>query len=200
VTTSWRPILQIAGLVVIHNVGFYIVFTFLPSYFTKTLGFTKTDAFVSITVASLVALILIPPLGALSDRIGRKPLLIAGSLAFAVFAYPLFLMLNAGSLAVAIAAHAGLAAIESVFVCASLAAGAELFATRVRSSGYSIGYNVSVALFGGTAPYVATWLVARTGNDLAPAYYVIVAALVTLITVLTMRETARQPLTKLVSP
>ena len=200
VTTSWRPILQIAGLVVIHNVGFYIVFTFLPSYFTKTLGFTKTDAFVSITVASLVALILIPPLGALSDRIGRKPLLIAGSLAFAVFAYPLFVMLNTGSLAAAIAAHAGLAAIESVFVCASLAAGAELFATRVRSSGYSIGYNVSVALFGGTAPYVATWLVARTGNDLAPAYYVIVAALVTLITVLTMRETARQPLTKLVSP
>jgi MHS family proline/betaine transporter-like MFS transporter len=200
VTTSWRPILQIAGLVVIHNVGFYIVFTFLPSYFTKTLGFTKTDAFVSITVASLVALILIPPLGALSDRIGRKPLLIAGSLAFAVFAYPLFVMLNTGSLAAAIAAHAGLAAIESVFVCASLAAGAELFATRVRSSGYSIGYNVSVALFGGTAPYVATWLVARTGNDLAPAYYVIVAALVTLITVLTMRETARRPLTKLVSP
>ena len=200
VTTSWRPILQIAGLVVIHNVGFYIVFTFLPSYFTKTLGFTKTDAFVSITVASLVALILIPPLGALSDRIGRKPLLIAGSLAFAVFAYPLFLMLNTGSLAAAIAAHAGLAAIESVFVCASLAAGAELFATRVRSSGYSIGYNVSVALFGGTAPYVATWLVARTGNDLAPAYYVIVAALITLITVLTMRETARRPLTKLVSP
>jgi len=195
VTTSWRPILQIGGLVVIHNVGFYIVFTFLPSYFTKTLGFTKTDAFVSITVASLVALILIPPLGALSDRIGRKPLLIAGSLAFAVFAYPLFLMLNTGSLAAAIAAHAGLAAIESVFVCASLAAGAELFATRVRSSGYSIGYNVSVALFGGTAPYVATWLVARTGNDLAPAYYVIVAALVTLITVLTMRETARRPLT-----
>jgi MHS family proline/betaine transporter-like MFS transporter len=198
-TTSWRPILQIAGLVVIHNVGFYIVFTFLPSYFTKTLGFTKTDAFVSITVASIVALILIPPLGALSDRIGRKPLLIAGSLAFAVFAYPLFLLLNTGSLAAAIAAHAGLAAIESVFVCASLAAGAELFATRVRSSGYSIGYNVSVAVFGGTAPYVATWLVARTGNNLAPAYYVIVAALVTFVTVLTMRETARRPLAKLVS-
>ena len=199
VTTSWRPILQIAGLVVIHNVGFYIVFTFLPSYFTKTLGFTKMDAFVSITVASLVAIILIPPLGALSDRIGRKPLLIAGSLAFAVFAYPLFLLLNTGLLGAAIAAHAGLAAIESVFVCASLAAGAELFATRVRSSGYSIGYNVSVAVFGGTAPYVATWLVANTGNDLAPAYYVIAAAVVTFITVLTMRETAGRPLRKLVT-
>ncbi len=199
VTTSWRPILQIAGLVVIHNVGFYIVFTFLPSYFTKTLGFTKMDAFVSITVASLVAIILIPPLGALSDRIGRKPLLIAGSLAFAVFAYPLFLLLNTGLLGAAIAAHAGLAAIESVFVCASLAAGAELFATRVRSSGYSIGYNVSVAIFGGTAPYVATWLVANTGNELAPAFYVIAAAVVTLVTVLTMRETAGRPLRKLVT-
>jgi MHS family proline/betaine transporter-like MFS transporter len=194
VTTSWRPIVQIAGLVVIHNVGFYIVFTFLPSYFTKTLGFTKTDAFVSITVASVVALVLIPPLGALSDRIGRKPLLLAGSAAFALLAYPLFLLLNSGSLAAAVGAHAALAAIESVFVCASLAAGAELFTTRVRSSGYSIGYNLSVAVFGGTAPYVATWLVARTGNDLAPAFYVIAAAIITFATVLTMRETARRPL------
>ena len=146
-----------------------------------------------------MALILIPPLGALSDRIGRKPLLFAGSAAFAVFAYPLFLLLNSGWLAAAIAAHAGLAAIESVFVCASLAAGAELFATRVRSSGYSIGYNVSVAVFGGTAPYVATWLVARTGNDLAPAFYVIAAAIISFVTILTMRETSRRPLRLLVS-
>jgi MHS family proline/betaine transporter-like MFS transporter len=198
-TTSWRPILQIAGLVVIHNVGFYTVFTFLPSYFIKTLGFTKMDAFVSITVASIVALVLILPLGALSDRIGRKPLLIAGSVGFVVFAYPLFVLFNTGSLIAAIAAHAGLAAIEAVFVSSSLAAGAELFATRVRSSGYSIGYNTSVALFGGTAPYVATWLTDRTGNELAPAYYVIVAAIVTLATVLTIRETAGRPLRKLVA-
>jgi len=193
-TTSWRPILQIAGLVVIHNVGFYIVFTYLPTYFTKTLEFTKTNAFVSIIIASIVAIILIPPLGALSDRIGRKPLLIAGAVGFAVFAYPLFMLLNTGSLGAAIAAHAALAAIESVFVSASLAAGAELFATRVRSSGYSIGYNMSVAIFGGTAPYVATWLVARTGNEIAPAFYVIAAAIITLATIMTMRETAAQPL------
>jgi MHS family proline/betaine transporter-like MFS transporter len=197
VTTSWRPILQLAGLVVIHNVGFYIVFTYLPTYFTRTLHFTKTDAFVSVTVASATALILILPLGALSDRMGRRPLLIAGSLAFAVFAYPLFLVLNSGSLIAAIAAHAGLAAIEAVFVSASLAAGAELFATRVRSSGYSIGYNISVALFGGTTPYIATWLVDRTGSNVAPAFYVIVAAVITFATVLTMRETAARPMPQL---
>jgi MHS family proline/betaine transporter-like MFS transporter len=151
---------------------------------------------VSITVASVVALLLILPLAALSERIGRKPLLIAGAVGFAVFAYPLFTLLNAGSLGAAVAAHAGLAALEAVFVSASLAAGAELFPTRVRSTGYSIGYNVSVALFGGTAPYVATWLTDRTGNPVAPAYYVIVAAVVTLATVLTMRETANRPLAR----
>lgn len=194
VTTAWKPILQIAGLVVIHNVGFYLVYTFLPSYFTKTLGFSKTDAFISITVASVVGLALILPLGALSDRIGRKPVLIAGAVGFAVLAYPLFLLLTSGSLVAAVAGHAGLAALEAVFVSTSLAAGAELFATKVRSSGYSIGYNTSVALFGGTAPYVATWLTDRTGNSLAPAYYVIVAAVISLATVLTMRETARRPL------
>ncbi|MEV3905865.1 MULTISPECIES: MFS transporter [unclassified Mycobacterium] len=194
VTTSWRPILQIVGLVIIHNVGFYVVFTFLPSYFTETLGFTKTDAFVSITVASIVALVLILPLGALSDRIGRKPLLIAGAVGFAVFSYPLFWLLNSGSLAAAVAAHAGLAALEAVFVSASLAAGAELFATKVRSSGYSIGYNTSVALFGGTTPYIATWLTDRTGNELAPAIYLIVAAVITLATIMTMRESAGRPL------
>jgi MFS transporter, MHS family, proline/betaine transporter len=198
-TTSWRPILQIAGLVVIHNVGFYTVFTFLPSYFTKTLHFTKMDAFISITVASIVALVLIPPLGALSDRVGRKPLLIAGALGFAVLAYPLFLLLNSGALGGAIAGHAGLAAVEAVFASTSLAAGAELFATRVRSGAYSIGYNISVAIFGGTAPYVATWLTDRTGNELAPAYYVIIAAIISLATVLTMRETAARPLRKSVT-
>lgn len=196
VTTAWRPILQIAGLVIIHNVGFYVVFTYLPTYFTATLHFTKMDAFVSVTIASVVALILILPFAALSDRVGRKPLLFAGSVGFAILGYPLFELLTSGSLVAAICAHAGLAALEAVFASASLAAGAELFATRVRSSGYAIGYNTSVALFGGTTPYVAAWLVAKTGSVVAPAYYVIVAAVITFITVLTMRETAARPLAR----
>ena len=68
------------------------------------------------------------------------------------------------------------------------------YSAPARSSGYSIGYNTSVAIFGGTAPYVATWLVAHTGSNLAPALYVVAAAIITFLTVLTMRETARQPL------
>ncbi|MGY4709243.1 MFS transporter [Mycolicibacterium sp. CBM1] len=194
VTTAWVPILQVIGLMIIHNVGFYVVFTYLPTYFIKTLHFSKTASFVSITMASVVALILILPLGALSDRIGRRPLLITGAAGFAVLAYPAFLLLNSGSLVTAILAHCLLAAVEAVFVSVSLVAAAELFATRVRYSGLSVGYNVSVAVFGGTTPYIVTLLSARTGNDYAAGIYVAVAAVVSLLTVLTVRETASRPL------
>ena len=78
-----------------------------------------------------------------------------------------------------------------------ISAATELFATRVRYSGLSVGYNVSVAVFGGTTPYVVTLLAARTGNDYAAGIYVVIAAVVSLLTVLTMRETAAKPLVAL---
>ena len=194
VGTSWRQILQVIGLFVVFNIGYYVVFTFLPTYFIKTLHFSKTDAFVSITAACLVALVLILPLAALSDHIGRRPMLIAGAVGFAVFCYPLFLLLNSGSLPAAIAAHCALAAIESVYICAAVSAGVELFTTRVRYSGFAVGYNVCVAVFGGTTPYIVTWLTGHTGNVLAPAFYVIGAAVISLVAVLSLRETAGRPL------
>ncbi len=193
-STAWRPILQVIGIMIMFNVGYYVVFTYLPTYFIKTLQFSKATAFASITVACVVAIVLILPLAALSDRIGRRPLLIAGTLAFAVLAYPLFLLLNTGSVAAAIAAHALLAAIESTYISVAVVTGVELFATRVRYSGFSIGYNLCVAAFGGTTPYMVAWLTGSTGNNLAPAFYVIVAAVVSLGTVLTLKESAGRPL------
>ncbi|MFN3001664.1 MFS transporter [Mycolicibacterium wolinskyi] len=194
VRTARKPILQVIGMFIVFNVGYYVVFTFVPTYFIKSLQFSKTESFVSITLASLTALILILPLAALSDRIGRKPLLIAGSVGFMVFAYPLFLLMNSGSVVAAIVGHCLLAAIESVYVATAVTAGVELFATRVRYSGFSIGYNIAVAAFGGTTPYVVTWLTAATGNHLAPALYLIAAAIVSVTTVFTLRESAARPL------
>ena len=108
--------------------------------------------------------------------------------------YPAFLLLNSGSLVTAVLAHCLLAAIEAVFVSVSLVAATELFATRVRYSGLSVGYNVSVAVFGGTTPYMVTLLAARTGNDYAAGIYIVVAAAVSLLTVLTLRESAGRPM------
>ena len=196
VSTAWRSILQVVGLMIVFNIGYYVVFAFLPSYFIKTLQFSATDAFLSITLACLVALVLILPLAMVSDRIGRRPLLIGGAVAFAVLGYPLFLLLNTGSLVAAIAAHCVLAAIESVYVSTAVSAAVELFATRVRFSGFSIGYNVCVAVFGGTTPYIVTWLTATTGDAIAPAYYLVIAAIVSLGVVLTLRETAGRSMTQ----
>ncbi|MEZ0339425.1 MFS transporter [Mycobacterium sp. pV006] len=194
VSTSRRQILQVMGLFIVFNIGYYIVFTFLPTYFINTLEFSRTASFVSMTLACVVALVLILPLAMLSDRIGRRPLLIAGSVSFAVLAYPLFLLLNSGSLVAAIVAHCALAAIESIYISTAVSAGVELFATRVRFSGFSVGYNLCVAVFGGTTPYVVTWLTATTGNPIAPAFYLIVAAVISLATVLTLRESAGRTL------
>ena len=193
-STAWRAILQVIGLMIVFNIGYYVVFAFLPSYFINTLEFSATDAFVSITLACLVALVLILPLAMLSDRIGRRPLLIGGAVAFAVLGYPLFWLLNTGSLVAAIAAHCVLAAIESVYVSTAVSAAVELFTTRVRFSGFSIGYNICVAVFGGTTPYIVTWLTAATGDAIAPAYYLVIAAVVSLAVVLTLRETAGRTL------
>ena len=195
-TQNWRPILQVIGLVIIQNAGFYIVLTYMPTYFSEQLGFSSTASSLSSVFTLLVAMALIPPLGALSDRVGRKPLLAASCVGFALLSYPLFLLMNQGSLVGAVLSHVALGALLAVFLSTTIAALAELFPTRVRYGGFSIGYNISVAIFGGAAPFFATYLISLTGNPLSPAFYLIAAAIASLITIATIEETARTQLKK----
>jgi MFS transporter, MHS family, proline/betaine transporter len=194
VTQNWQPILQVVGLVIIQNAGFYIVLTYMPTYFSEELGFSSTSSSLSAVLTLLVAMALIPPLGALSDRVGRKPLLAASCVGFALLSYPLFLLMNQESLFAAGLAHVALGALLAIFLSTTIAALTELFPTRVRYGGFSIGYNISVAVFGGAAPFFATWLISVTGNPLSPAFYLIAAAVATLVTLATIIETARTPL------
>jgi MFS transporter, MHS family, proline/betaine transporter len=193
---NWKQILQVGGLVIIQNIGFYVVLSYMTTYFQDPLGFSPTAASLSTTITLLVGMVLIPPLGALSDRVGRKPLLLASCIGYAVLTYPLFLLLNVGNLIAAVAAHVALGALLAVFISTSIAALTELFPTRVRYGGFSIGYNFSVAIFGGSSPYLAQYLVSTTGNPLSPAFVVIGGAVVTLLVVLTVRETAGTDLLK----
>ena len=195
-TQNWKPILQVVGLVIIQNAGFYIVLTYMPTYFSEELGFDTTSSSLSTVLTLIVAMALIPPLGALSDRVGRKPLLAASCVGFALLSYPLFLLMNQGNLFAAGLAHVALGILLAIFLSTTIAALTELFPTRVRYGGFSIGYNISVAIFGGAAPFFATWLISATGNPLSPAFYLIAAAVATFLTLLTLRETARTPLRK----
>jgi MFS transporter, MHS family, proline/betaine transporter len=193
-TRDWGPMLSLGGLAVIQNIGFYFVLAYMPTYLTKELGFGSTASFVSSTITLVVAMALIPPLGALSDRIGRRRVLGAACVGFAVLSYPLLLVMSQGILWAAVLAHVALGILQAIFLSATIAALTELLRTRTRYSGFSISYNISVAAFGGTAPYIATWLIATTGSTLSPAFYMIAGALISLLVVVRMSETAGKPL------
>jgi MHS family proline/betaine transporter-like MFS transporter len=192
--TSWRALLFCVGFVVIKAVGHWILQTFMPSYLQTDLHYSQPLSY-GVTVIGLLAIaILVPFMGLLSDRIGRKPVMIAGCLGFLVLTYPTLMLMSVGNFFAATIAMILLGVFMAAFDGASSAAMAELFPTNIRYGSMAIAYNFSVAIFGGITPYFATWLIASTGNTFAPAFYVMAAALITLITVLRARETFKTPL------
>ncbi|TQM01917.1 MFS transporter [Pseudonocardia kunmingensis] len=186
----WPAILRTAGYALFQNAALYIILTFVPSYQTETLGYTALVASVSSVASMTVICLLIPALGALSDRLGRRPVLGGSCVLALVLSYPLFVLMGQDSPVLAVAAHLGLGVILAIFLGPTLAAMNEMFVTRVRYGGFSLGYNLSVSAFGGTAPFLVTWLISRTGNTTSPAFYVMGAAMITLVVILTARETA----------
>ncbi|WP_420037146.1 MFS transporter [Streptomyces sp. cg28] len=189
--TSGRPMLILAGVIVLKGVAHWTLQTFMVSYLTDTMHFSQTASFAASTVCMGAVAVLIPCAGLLSDRVGRKPLLIGGALGLIVLAWPCLLLMSYDNALLAVAAMVILGLPIAAYDGAANAGMAELFPARIRTGAIAIPYNISVALFGGTAPYIATWLVSSTGNDLSPSWYLMAAGLLTLVTVvLGVRETA----------
>ncbi|WP_220094307.1 MFS transporter [Cryobacterium soli] len=192
--TSWRALLFCVGFVVLKAVGHWILQTFMPSYLQTDLGYTRPVSY-AVTVIGLAAIVvLVPFMGLLSDKVGRKPVMIAGCVGFLVFTYPTLMLMNAGNFLAATCAMVLLGVFMAAFDGASSAAMAELFPTSIRYGSISIAYNLAVAFFGGITPLFAAFLIASTGNTFAPAFYVMAAALTSLVVVLRARETAHKPL------
>jgi MHS family proline/betaine transporter-like MFS transporter len=133
-------------------------------------------------------------MGRLSDRIGRRPMFIVSCAGYLLLAYPLFMMASSGSVVPAFLTELILVVLLSVYAGAGPALYAELFPTRVRYTALSVGYNIPVAIFGGFAPFIATGLIKLTGSIVSPAFYVMIASGVTLITMIWVRETAFEEL------
>jgi MHS family proline/betaine transporter-like MFS transporter len=179
------------GLVVVWTVSMYFFMVYLPTYATRQLRLPQSGSLFANSMALVVLAVLCPLFGRLSDTIGRKPLMLIGAGAIALLTYPAVSMLaQRPSLLMLSGVQLLMAVLIASFTGPAPAALAELYPPAVRSSGMSLAYNSAVTLFGGFAPFISTWLIAATGSNLAPAVYVVAAALLSFLALGFMKETA----------
>jgi len=176
-------------------VSYYLVVAFVPTYLQSFVGMDHVDALTIATAASLLNIMVIAPPAWVSDRLGRKPVMIASSAGLALLGYPLFLMLSSGGFATTLAAALLFVILAASFFGAGNTTAVERFSTRVRYSGFALGYNVGAAIFGGTTPLIAAWLIHSTGSNVAPAWYLIAASVAILLVIWRLRETYRIEMT-----
>jgi MHS family proline/betaine transporter-like MFS transporter len=175
-------------------VTFYIGFVYLVSWLQTADGIAPSR---SLEINSFSMVILVPVViaaGWLSDRIGRKPVMLLASLSGFVGALPIFWLLNHPSALLAQLGQLGLVLVLGLYYGALPALLVEAAPPGVRCTAVALGYNICYGIFGGLSPLVATWLVARTGDEIAPAFLIMAAAAVTFATMFWFRETYRTSL------
>jgi MHS family proline/betaine transporter-like MFS transporter len=173
----------------------YVFLGYFPTFTQKFAGLNASQALWStaISIAAIVPAGLIS--GSLSDRIGRKPPLIASCVGFIALGYPLLhIVVHGTSFGLIVLVQVVAGVLTGLFLGTMPSALVEMFPTRQRLMGLSTAFNASTALFGGFAPFIATWLIASTGKPISLAWFVIASALVTLPAILLLRETAHERL------
>jgi MHS family proline/betaine transporter-like MFS transporter len=192
----WRTMLHLVALVAGISVGFYTTFVYAATWLEQVAGVPARTALGINTMAMALSLIVIPATGLASDRVGRRPVLLAASGTLALLAYPLMALMARGQPGGILAGEVGLALLVAANGGVMPAVMAELAPWRVRCTVLSVAYNLGMALLGGTTPLVAAWLVSRSGVALAPAMYLAAAAALTFVGALLLPNTARHSLTK----
>ncbi|EPN9384783.1 MFS transporter, partial [Cronobacter malonaticus] len=182
----WREVLIAAGLKVVETAPFYIFSTFVVSYATTTLAYEKSQALESVTLAALVATVLIPLMGLLSDKIGRKRMYAVSVMLLGAFIVPWFMLLDTGTTwGIVLATIIAFGVLWSPITAVLGTLCSEIFHARVRYTGITLGYQLGAALAGGTAPLIATGLLAHSGGDWTPvAWYLAVTVAISLLAIL----------------
>lgn len=193
-----RPLLLVFGIVILINIANYTILTYMETYLAQTLNVPEgqeQQVLVPLLLAVVLMMLLVTPAGALSDRVGRKPMFLSAAICFVVLPIPAFLLIAQGSMITTLLGLA-LLGIGHVQLIGPLAATLPaMFPTKVRYGAFSIAYNISTAVFGGTAPLIND-SITSTGNTFFPAYYLMGAAVVAMVPILMMKETARTPLSQ----
>jgi MFS transporter, MHS family, shikimate and dehydroshikimate transport protein len=190
-----RNVLLAIGARVAENGSFYIFSVFVLTYATVELGAARTSILNGVLIASVAQFFAIPLFGMLSDRVGRRPVYLAGAVGLAAYSFPFFWLVNTGSTTViGLAIMIGLV-VQGAMYAPQAAFFSELFGTQVRYTGASIGYQLAAPLAGGLAPLISTALLKKSGGQPWPiALYMIVLAAITLVSVWLAAETHRSDL------
>lgn len=176
------------GVVVLCNVMMYTIL-FMPTYAARQLGLPASNGFIGGLVTGAIQVLLIPFVGSFSDRHGRIPLMTVSAALLLVAIYPMFVWLQASpTLQSLVAVQALLGVVLAGYMGGLAALMSELFPTRLRTTGLSISYAFGAALFGGLAPFISSWLIEFTGSKLAPSFFIIVAAVISLTSLIAARR------------
>ncbi|MGW8883842.1 MFS transporter [Streptomyces sp. NPDC055749] len=190
----WRDVLIAMGARMAENISYYVITAFILVYATVAVEMSRQTALNAVLVASAVHFAVIPLWGALSDRIGRRPVYLIGALGVGLWMFPFFALIDTGSfgnlllaITVGLVFHGAMYAPQAAFF-------SEMFATRMRYSGASIGAQFSSVAAGAPAPLIATALLNDFGSSTPIALYVIAAALLTMVAILCAKETRNRDL------
>lgn len=192
VRVHWRQVLLIIGLNAGIAVAYCTAFYYVSGWLVSHMHDTHAQALTINAICVATILVLVPLVARISDRIGRKPLLIAGSALLTILAHPLAQLMSHPGLGYALAAQLTFACIVSLILAPLPATLAEIFPANVRVTAVSMGYNIGWAIFGGTAPMVAAWLVGYSPSPIVFAWYVSAMAAITLLSAVFLRETSRR--------
>ncbi len=178
------PVIKVALLNVGFGVAFYAAFVYSVTYIKTIDKLSESIALNLNTLSMVILLALLPFTSWLSDRFGRKPLLILGSAILTFGTIPLFHLLHTTDKLIIFWGELGFVVAIAIFGGALVAANVELIPNAIRCTGLALAYNASIGFFGGTTPMVSAWLIKSTGNPISPAYWVTAAGAVSLLTVL----------------
>lgn len=187
-------VLRVFGLNMAPAATYYILFVYAATWLAEQGGVARSVALDITTLSILTFLVVAPTAAWASDRFGRKRLLVIGMSAALVLAYPLATLMQTGAPAVVGLGQMAFSALLALYMASIPAAMCEMFPHGVRVSAVSVGYGLAYAVFGGTAPAVAVWLIDRTGNDIAFVWYLMAATAVSLSIALTIRDRRLEPL------
>lgn len=193
-TQHWRALLSLIGIVMLLNVADYMLLTDMPTYFTTTLHLGDTASTLILVLVEAIMLVSLPFWGALSDRVGRKPLMYAAAIGYIVLSYPAFWMMQQKSTALLIVGFLIMGMLLALMLATIASTYPAIFPTRVRYGATAIGYNLSTSVFGGTTSLVVTSLISVTGNANIPAFYLILAGVIGAVSLLFITETSGVPM------